>query len=109
MRSRSHWSRVPEAYPALCSGFGGKTLLALTGTANASYKEHIDPLYADVHYVDPFASDALAQIDALLQTREFAVVQLELIQGVGGVLDYTGRRGASSRRGPRTLGLLATG
>ena len=30
---------------ALKAGFGGKTLLALTGTANPSYKEHIDPLY----------------------------------------------------------------
>ena len=69
----------------LKAGFGGKTLLALTGTANPSYKERIDPLYADVHYVDPFAPDAEAQIDALLQTHEFAVVQVELIQAVGGV------------------------
>jgi len=70
---------------ALKAGFGGKTLLALTGTANPSYKEHIDPLYADVHYVDAFAPDALAQIESLLETHEFAVVQVELIQGVGGV------------------------
>jgi acetylornithine/succinyldiaminopimelate/putrescine aminotransferase len=70
---------------ALKAGFGGKTLLALTGTANPSYKEHIDPLYADVHYVDPFASDARAQIDRLLDRHEFAVVQVELIQSVGGV------------------------
>ena len=60
-------------------------MLALTGTANPSYKDHIDPLYADVHYVDPFAPDAEAQIDALLETHEFAVVQVELIQSVGGV------------------------
>ena len=70
---------------ALKAGFGGKTLLALTGTANPSYKERIGPLYADVHYVDPFAPDALAQIDALLDKHEFAVVQMELIQSVGGV------------------------
>ena len=70
---------------ALKAGFGGKTLLALTGTANPSYKEHIDPLYADVHYVDPFAPDAEAQIERCLQTHEFAVVQVELIQAVGGV------------------------
>jgi acetylornithine/succinyldiaminopimelate/putrescine aminotransferase len=70
---------------ALKAGFGGKTLLSLTGTANPSYKERIDPLYADVHYVDPFAPDALEQIDALLERHEFAVVQLELIQSVGGV------------------------
>jgi acetylornithine/succinyldiaminopimelate/putrescine aminotransferase len=70
---------------ALKAGFGGKTLFALTGTANPSYKEQIDPLYADVHYVDPFAPDAEARIDALLAAHEFAVVQAELIQGVGGV------------------------
>jgi acetylornithine/succinyldiaminopimelate/putrescine aminotransferase len=70
---------------ALKAGFGGKTLLSLTGTANPSYKERVDPLYADVHYVDPFAPDAPAQIDALLERHSFAVVQLELIQSVGGV------------------------
>ncbi len=60
-------------------------MLALTGTANPSYKEFIDPLYSDVHYVDPFAPDAQAQIDALLGKHEVAVVQVELIQAVGGV------------------------
>lgn len=69
---------------ALKSGFGGKTLFALTGTWNAAYKEHIDPLYADVLYVDPFAADAIAQIDAALEQHPIAVVQMELIQGVGG-------------------------
>jgi acetylornithine/succinyldiaminopimelate/putrescine aminotransferase len=70
---------------ALKAGFGGKTLLALTGTANPSYKEHIDPLYADVLYVDPFAPDAEAQIEAALKEHPVAVVQVELIQAVGGV------------------------
>jgi acetylornithine/succinyldiaminopimelate/putrescine aminotransferase len=70
---------------ALKSGFGGKTLLALTGTANPAYKKHIDPLYADVHYVDPFAPDAEAQIEAVLREHAVAVVQVELIQAVGGV------------------------
>ena len=51
---------------ALKSGFGGKTLFALTGTWKSSYKEHIEPLYADVLYVDPFAADAIAQIDSAL-------------------------------------------
>ncbi|MFO0949800.1 MAG: aminotransferase class III-fold pyridoxal phosphate-dependent enzyme [Isosphaeraceae bacterium] len=70
---------------ALKAGFGGKTLFALTGTANPKYKERIDPLYAEVHYVDPFAPDARAQIDALLARHEFAVAQMELVQSVGGV------------------------
>jgi acetylornithine/succinyldiaminopimelate/putrescine aminotransferase len=70
---------------ALKAGFGGKTLLALTGTANPSYKEHIAPLYGDVLYVDPFAADAEAQIEAVLAKHAVAVVQVELIQAVGGV------------------------
>ncbi len=70
---------------ALQAGFGGKTLFALTGTANPSYKKQIGPLYPDVHYVDPFSRDATARIDALLEAHEFAVAQVELIQSVGGV------------------------
>jgi len=70
---------------ALKAGFGGKTLLALTGTANPSYKDRIDPLYADVLYVDPFAPDAETQIEAALGQHPVAVVQVELIQAVGGV------------------------
>ena len=79
-------ARFPRKHVlALKAGFGGKTLLALTGTANPAYKQRIEPLYAHVHFVDPFAPDVLERIDALLQTHDFAVVQTELIQGVGGV------------------------
>jgi acetylornithine/succinyldiaminopimelate/putrescine aminotransferase len=70
---------------ALKSGFGGKTLLALTSTWKVSYKENLDPLYPDVSFVDPFAPNALDQIDAVLDNTPVAVVQIELIQGVGGV------------------------
>jgi acetylornithine/succinyldiaminopimelate/putrescine aminotransferase len=70
---------------ALEAGFGGKTLFALTGTAEAAYRGPVGPLYPDVHYVDPFAPDATARIDALMEAHEFAVVQVELIQSVGGV------------------------
>lgn len=70
---------------ALKAGFGGKTLFALTGTANPKCKEGIGPLYPEIHYVDPFAPDACTRIDALMEAHEFAVVQLELIQSVGGV------------------------
>ncbi|HZY84310.1 MAG TPA: aminotransferase class III-fold pyridoxal phosphate-dependent enzyme [Gemmataceae bacterium] len=70
---------------ALKAGFGGKTLLALTGTASPAYKERIGPLYADVQYVDPFAPDAAAQVETALAKHPVAVVQVELIQAVGGV------------------------
>ncbi len=79
-------ARFPRRHVlALKAGFGGKTLLSLTGTANPSYKEHVGPLYADVHYVDPFAPDAREQVDALIREHPFAAVQVELIQSVGGV------------------------
>ena len=79
-------ARFPRRHVlALKAGFGGKTLFALTGTANPSYKKHVGPLYADVHYVDPFAPGARDQIDMLFREHEFAVVQVELIQSVGGV------------------------
>jgi acetylornithine/succinyldiaminopimelate/putrescine aminotransferase len=70
---------------AFKGGFGGKTLLALTGTAKAGYKEHLDPLYEHVLYIDPFAPTALADLEAALTKYPVAVVQLELIQAVGGV------------------------
>ena len=70
---------------ALKGGFGGKTLVALTGTARDSYKQDIGPLYDKVIYADPFAPDAVDQITRLFQRNPIGVVQLELIQGVGGV------------------------
>jgi acetylornithine/succinyldiaminopimelate/putrescine aminotransferase len=70
---------------ALKAGFGGKTLLALTGTANSSYKEHVHPLYGDVLYIDPFAPDAIARVEDVLTQHPVAVIQVEPIQAVGGV------------------------
>ncbi|OAI54600.1 hypothetical protein AYO44_03400 [Planctomycetaceae bacterium SCGC AG-212-F19] len=77
-----HPRRVVLAFQG---GFGGKTLLALTGTANASYKTHLDPLYENVIYLDPFAPKAIDDLEAVLEQYPVAVVQLELIQAVGGV------------------------
>lgn len=70
---------------ALRGGFGGKTLCALTGTARDSYKTHVGPLYSDVTYVDPFRDDSVDEFRSVLKKHSTAVVQLELIQGVGGV------------------------
>lgn len=69
----------------LNGGYGGKTLFALTATASDSLKRRLGPLYPHVSYVDPFAPDAIRQIDAILSTRPMAAVQMELVQGVGGV------------------------
>lgn len=79
-------AQFPKKYVvALTGGFGGKTLLALTGTAKDSYKKGIDPLYQNVVYVDPFADDATSRLSELLNRYPVAVIQVELIQGVGGV------------------------
>jgi acetylornithine/succinyldiaminopimelate/putrescine aminotransferase len=78
--------QYPRKYVlAFKGGFGGKTMLALTGTANPSYKAYLDPLYENVIYLDPFAPTVLADLEAALRDHPVAVVQLELIQAVGGV------------------------
>ncbi len=70
---------------ALRGGYGGKTLLALSGTSKESYKSYLAPLYPDVIYIDPFAADACEQLRRTACEHDVAVIQLELIQGVGGV------------------------
>lgn len=79
-------AQYPRKYVlALKGGFGGKTLLALTGTANPAYKKHLGPLYERVLYIDPFRDSILEDFDAALKRYPVGVVQLELIQAVGGV------------------------
>ncbi|HEY7328192.1 MAG TPA: aminotransferase class III-fold pyridoxal phosphate-dependent enzyme [Gemmataceae bacterium] len=79
-------AQYPRNYVlALKGGFGGKTLLALTGTAKPSYKKHLGPLYESVLYIDPFCDSALEEIDLAFERYPVGLVQLELIQAVGGV------------------------
>jgi acetylornithine/succinyldiaminopimelate/putrescine aminotransferase len=79
-------AQFPRRYVlAFRGGFGGKTLLALTGTANPAYKRRLDPLYEHVLYVDPFGEQAVAELEAVLDQYPVGVVQLELVQAVGGV------------------------
>ncbi|MGE3239697.1 MAG: aminotransferase class III-fold pyridoxal phosphate-dependent enzyme [Pirellulales bacterium] len=79
-------SQYPRDYVlALQGGFGGKTLFALTGTWKESLKRGITPLYPNVVYVNPFAEDAIAQVAAAFERYPIGVVQMELVQGVGGV------------------------
>lgn len=66
-------------------GFGGKTLFALTGTWKTSLRRGIEPLYPHVVYVDPFARDAAAAVEAAFERHPIGVIQCELVQGVGGV------------------------
>jgi len=77
------WPR--QQVVVLRGGFGGKTLLALTGTEKPWYRQHLQPLYPHVTWIDPFAPDAVRQLENKVAEHPTAVVQLELIQGVGGV------------------------
>lgn len=70
---------------ALRGGFGGKTLLSLTGTWKPGLKRGIDPLYPHVTFIDPFGENAVSQLEKALDEHAIAIVQLEVIQGVGGV------------------------
>jgi acetylornithine/succinyldiaminopimelate/putrescine aminotransferase len=79
-------AHFPKKYVlAFKGGFGGKTLLALTGTARSTYKQYLEPLYENVLYIDPFGPDVLEELESALRNYPVAVVQLELIQAVGGV------------------------
>jgi acetylornithine/succinyldiaminopimelate/putrescine aminotransferase len=79
-------AQFPRRYVlAFQGGFGGKTLLALVGTAKEFYRTRLDPLYENVIYVDPRSPGVLEDVEAVLREYPVAVVQLELIQAVGGV------------------------
>jgi acetylornithine/succinyldiaminopimelate/putrescine aminotransferase len=73
---------------AFRGGFGGKTPLALTGTAEPYYKQRIGPLYPNVSYLDPRDDGILDELEAAFHKFPVAVVQLELVQAVGGVRPF---------------------
>lgn len=83
MALAAQWPR--KHVVVLRGGFGGKTLLALTGTEKRRYRIGLDPLYPHVSYLNPFAADAVDQLISICDKKDVAVIQLELIQGVGGV------------------------
>ena len=82
-------SQYPRNYViALEGGFAGKTLFALTGTWSPKLRTGLAPLYPHVIFVDPFAPDAVAALEAACEQHPVAVIQFELIQAVGGVRPY---------------------
>ena len=66
-------------------GYAGKTLVALAGTERRWYRDGLGGLYPYVIYLDPFAADAAAELRRTMEKFPVAAIQLELIQGVGGV------------------------
>jgi predicted acetylornithine/succinylornithine family transaminase len=68
-------------YVALEHGFSGRTMGALSITANAKYREPFEPLIPGVTFVSP---DDPASLDAAV-TNETAAIIAEPVQGEGGV------------------------
>ncbi len=63
--------------------FHGRTLAAVTATAQPKYQEGYEPLPGGFRYVD---YNDTAQLEAAMATGDVAAVMLEPIQGEGGVM-----------------------
>lgn len=70
---------------ALKGGFGGKSMLSLISTSRDRFKIPFGPLYPHVSYVDPFAADAISELEREVAKGDVAMVILETVQGEGGV------------------------
>ncbi|HZF96759.1 MAG TPA: aminotransferase class III-fold pyridoxal phosphate-dependent enzyme, partial [Pseudoxanthomonas sp.] len=63
--------------------FHGRTLAAVTATAQPKYHEGYEPLPGGFRYID---FNDLAQLDAAMSAGDVAAVMLEPVQGEGGVM-----------------------
>ncbi|WP_374609282.1 acetylornithine transaminase [Thermomonas sp.] len=63
--------------------FHGRTLAAVTATAQPKYQEGYEPLPGGFRYVD---FNDIAQLDAAMASGDVAAVMLEPVQGEGGVM-----------------------
>lgn len=61
--------------------YGGKTLVSLLATAADSTRSPFAPLYQDVVYIDPFASDAADRFRAEVSDGQVGLVWVELVHG----------------------------
>ena len=87
--ARRYWytqgAKGRTRFVALEHGFSGRTMGALSVTANAHYRDPFEPLIPGVTFVDP--SDPAALLAAV--TDETAAIIAEPIQGEGGVRPLT--------------------
>jgi len=90
------------AYVALQHGFSGRTMGALSVTANAHYREPFEPLIPGVTFVSP---DDPAALDAAVTDKTAAIIA-EPIQGEGGVRPLSAEFAAAIERACDRTGCL---
>jgi acetylornithine/N-succinyldiaminopimelate aminotransferase len=89
-------------YIALTHGFSGRTLGALSVTANPAYREPFEPLIPGVTFVSPEDPAALERA----VTGETAAIIAEPIQGEGGVRPLSAEFAAAIERACERTGTL---
>ncbi|MGE0041110.1 MAG: aspartate aminotransferase family protein [Vicinamibacterales bacterium] len=89
-------------YVALEHGFSGRTMGALSVTANEGYRAPFEPLIPGVTFVSP---DDPAAIEAAITERTAAIIA-EPIQGEGGVRPLPAETAAAIARATRRTGTL---
>jgi len=89
-------------YVALHHGFSGRTMGALSVTANPHYREPFEPLIPGVTFVSP---DDPASLEAAV-TNQTAAVIAEPIQGEGGVRPLSSEFAAAIERACERTGCL---
>jgi predicted acetylornithine/succinylornithine family transaminase len=94
-KSRTH-------YVALQHGFSGRTMGALSVTANPAYREPFEPLIPGVTFVSP---DDPAALDSAVTERTAAIIA-EPIQGEGGVRPLSPEFAAAIERACERTGAL---
>jgi len=104
--ARRYWFSKGEkqrtAFVALQHGFSGRTMGALSVTANPHYREPFEPLIAGVTFVSP---DDPAALEEAVNSRTAAIVA-EPIQGEGGVRPLSPELAAAIERSCERTGAL---
>lgn len=104
--ARRYWfsqgQRTRTHYVALHHGFSGRTMGALSVTANPAYREPFEPLIPGVTFVAP---DDPAALDSAVTERTAAIIA-EPIQGEGGVRPLTSAFAAAIERACDRTGTL---
>jgi predicted acetylornithine/succinylornithine family transaminase len=104
--ARRYWfsqgQQTRTHYVALHHGFSGRTMGALSVTANPAYREPFEPLIPGVTFVAP---DDPAALDSAVTERTAAIIA-EPIQGEGGVRPLTSAFAAAIERACDRTGTL---